>query len=171
MVVNAINIMAATEDSINQPYHSIIICPGSSLRKAAVQPEAIRVINIRIIFKSFLLIICISVLNLSTNVNFFLLFYLVLFLIIFIFYSFFSKKIKSYGEKTITADREITKVIQESFDGFKNVIIYNQFDFIKRKFIYFYLFPPCHPFFGTIITIISKMISFIFFIILLKHFC
>lgn len=85
-------------------------------------------------FKSILLISVISIIILLANINFFAYFYLLLFFLITVFYYFFKSSLENAGKSTILHRKDLQKIIQETFEGLKNIIIYNQFNFFLKNF-------------------------------------
>ncbi len=86
------------------------------------------------LFKSFILMISISIFVVSTNFFYFSLFFIFFGICIFIYYFFLKRKIIEYGKKQLLADQQTKKIIHESFEGIKNVIIYNLFDYFLNNF-------------------------------------
>ena len=124
------------QNNLRKDYLKIIDTPSSRkmwlIENAAIFTKLIQ--NYLIFFKAFFLVLLISILVLKSNFKFFLYFYLFLFLLIGIFYYFFKSILEDVGKKSIMYSNEIQKVILESFEGIKNIIIYNQFNFFTKKF-------------------------------------
>ena len=83
------------------------------------------------------IIICLSILFLviffSTG-NLLLFYFSILFLLI-LFYSIFSRKISNYGKLTALASRERLDVLQSTFIGIKNILIYRKIFFFITELI------------------------------------
>ena len=86
------------------------------------------------LLKSLILMFSISIFVLATNFFYFSIFFLIIGIFLISFYSYYKKKVLEFGKKAIVADREVKKVVHESFEGIKNVIIYNLYHFFTDNF-------------------------------------
>ncbi len=64
-----------------------------------------------------------------------IIFYSIILLLIISFYSFFSKKISNFGKISALAIRERLDILQSTFVGIKNIIIYKKHNFFQNSFI------------------------------------
>ena len=125
------------KDTLNQNYLEIQNTPVSHKIWLTVLIETFTGIisNYLNLFKG--IIICLSILFLviffSTG-NLLLFYFSILFLLI-LFYSFFSRKISNYGKLTALADKERLDVLQSTFIGIKNILIYRKIFFFVTEFI------------------------------------
>ena len=87
-----------------------------------------------VFFKSIILISVVSIFISAVNIGYFIIFYSCLFVLIILFYFFVKRRLENAGKNDLLAQKEVKKVIQESFEGIKNLIIYNQFNFFNKNF-------------------------------------
>lgn len=76
----------------------------------------------------------ISIFIFAANIGYFTIYYLCLIILISAFYFLFKLKLETYGKNDLLAQKELKKIVQESFEGIKNVIIYNQFNFFSENY-------------------------------------
>ncbi len=86
------------------------------------------------LFRSIIFIVAVSSIILFINFKYFVYFFIFLIIFLGTFYYFLSKKIKQFGKNYLILARNLDKVILETFEGFKNIIIYNQFKFFSEFF-------------------------------------
>lgn len=124
------------QNNLKKDYLTIINTPTSRkiwlIENAAIFTKVAQ--NYLIFFKAFLLVFLISIIILLSNFEFFIYFYLFLFGLVGIFYFFFKSKLENVGKKSILYSNEIQKNVLESFEGIKNIIIYNQYNFFSKTF-------------------------------------
>ena len=88
--------------------------------------------GLRIISESIVLFSILALLAL-TNTKLFIFFASFFFILVFLYDKIFSKKLSSLGERSSESSREIIQSIQESVNGFKDILILNLREFFKQK--------------------------------------
>ncbi len=123
------------EETINQDFLKVQKTPVSHKIWSAnlIETTAGIISNYLNFFKGLIVCISIFIIVIFFSPGKLIIFYLSILLLILLFYAIFSKKISNYGKFTALALREKISVIQSTFTGIKNIIIYGKkFFFIKK---------------------------------------
>ena len=88
--------------------------------------------GLRIVSESIVLLSILTLLA-FTNIKLFIFFALFLFILVFLYDKIFNKKLNLLGERSSESSREIIQSIQESVNGFKDILILNITEFFKQK--------------------------------------
>ena len=124
------------QKNLKKNYLELIKTPSSAkiwlIENTAIFAKLISVYLV--FFKSIILIAAVSIFISAVNIGYFIIFYSSLFVLIILFYFIFKRKLENAGKFDLLAKKDVKKIIQESFEGIKNLIIYNQFNFFNKNF-------------------------------------